>query len=158
MNHIDFLDNFPHLYACRILEGWKKMELQSEWKGKSSPGLAGRLTDMPQFKLRLSEPGTTFIMLRQFGKGADTFTGPLQIVWVAAKLDGYKLQRFSKQTLVKKTKKSNAKALSEQVNFDESVSYPYTYTILAGTPTAGSEGKFEIVVYSKDNHVSLTAF
>jgi len=72
------------------------------------------------------------------------------VVWVVAALDGDKLSKLSKRTVVEYTKITNFKVLGQQVKLDDSYSYPYTFTLLVGSQKAGpeGEGEYEVCVYT----------
>ena len=68
------------------------------------------------------------------------------------------ISRLSKTATIAQAGISNLKLLSSEIEFDNKVSYPYTFTIMCGSKTKGKggEGEFEIRVYSRDPKMELT--
>ena len=67
------------------------------------------------------------------------------------------MAKLNKRNLMMKAGISDLKVLSSAIEFDEKVSYPYTFTIVCGSRYAGQkgEGDFEIKVYSRDQKMKL---
>ena len=71
--------------------------------------------------------------------------------------EGKIAQKLNKRTLITKAGITDAKMLSAEVEFDEKVSYPYSFTIICGSRYEGpkGEGTFELKVYSRDEKMTL---
>ena len=65
--------------------------------------------------------------------------------------------KLNKRNLITKAGISDLKVLSSEIDFDEKVNYPYSFTIICGSRYAGQqgEGEFEIKVYSRDPKMKL---
>jgi len=160
MNSSDFLANFKYLYVCRELTvrmGWRSQSIMSEWKGNSSAGFPGQLRNVPQYKLTLSQPSAAYVALTQTDDSGSSFKGKLFIGWMVSREQGKLMTKIDKTRMISKAGISDLKVLSQEVEFDAKVSYPYSFTIVCGSKDAGpaGEGGFEIKVYSRDPKMTL---
>ena len=160
MANNDFLHNFKYIYLCRELTeraGWFNSQITSSWSGPSSAGFPGKLRQVPQFKLTITHPGPGFISLVQKGDSGSSFKGKNFIGWMIARQQGKIMTKIDKGAIMKKAGISDLKLLSSDVEFDENLSYPYSFTIVCGSKNAGpqGEGEFELKVYSRDKNMKL---
>lgn len=160
MPNRDFLTNFKYVYLCRELTpkaGWFVKEQSASWKGPSAAGFPGRLRSVPQFKLTITAPGPGFISMSQDGGSGSSFKGKNFIGWMAARNEGKIMAKLNKRAIITKAGISDLKVLSQEIDFDEKVVYPYSFTIVCGSKNAGptGEGNFELKVYSRDANMKL---
>lgn len=140
MNNNDFLHNFKYIYATRELTekaGWSMKTIDSKWEGISSAGFPGKLRSVPQFKLTIHKPCSGYISLTQKGDFGSAFKGKNFIGWMATRNQGKIVTKLDKRSMITRAGISNLKLLSSEIEFDEKVSYPYTFTILCGSNKAG---------------------
>jgi hypothetical protein len=148
MNHESFIANFKYLYICRILSeltGWNKLTLQGEWTGMSC-GYPGKpmLVNVPQYKLKIFQPGQYMIELKQTGDsavGTTTFKGKNTIAWMLSDEDGKKMKKLSKRNVVARTPVTDLVVLTNPVIFNKNQSYPKTYTLLCGSAKFAPDGE-----------------
>lgn len=162
MNNSDFLNNFKYIYLCRELNekaGWTCLSKDGEWRDEngSSAGYPGKLRNVPQFKLTLTQPCSAYISMTQKGDSGSSFRGKNFIGWMVARLQGRVMAKLEKRAVMTMSKVSDLKVLSQEIEFDEKVTYPYTFTIVCGSRLAGvkGEGDFELKVYTRDNRMKL---
>lgn len=76
---------------------------------------------------------------------------------MVAREQGRIMSKINKRNLICKAGISNLKLLSSEVEFDEKVSYPYSFTIVCGSRAIGpdGEGDFELKVFSRDSRMTL---
>jgi len=168
MDIFDFTEQYSFLYMCRILTegtGWKKAELSGEWKGKTAEGLpsraypSARLELNPQYSITITKPCDGFILLKQ--KDADpvsksTFKGKNSIFFMLSKNNGKRINKVDKDLIVTRSGNPiNLATVTAECIFDKQVSYPYTFSLIVATSTHGSEGSFEVVIYSNDNKMEV---
>lgn len=112
---------------------------------------------VPQFKLTLSQPCPGYISLTQKGDSGSSFKGKNFTGWMVSRNQGKVLAKLDKRALITKAGISDLKVLSSEIEFDEKVSYPYTFTIVCGSRYAGpqGEGHFELKVYTQDSRMKL---
>ena len=60
------------------------------------------------------------------------------------------MRKVERRNLITKAGVSDLRLLSSEIEFDNKVSYPYSFTIVCGSHKAGpaGEGEFELKVYS----------
>lgn len=95
--------------------------------------------------------------MTQDGGAGSSFKGKNFIGWMAARNDGKILAKLRKRAIITKAGISDLKVLSKDIDFDEKVDYPYSFTIVCGSKSAGpaGEGNFELKVYSRDQNMKL---
>ena len=93
--------------------------------------------------------------MTQKGDSGSSFKGQNFIGWMVARLQGKIMAKLDKRALITKAGISDLKILSQEIEFDEKVSYPYSFTIVCGSRYAGpqGEGEFELKVYARDPRV-----
>jgi len=161
MANSDFLNNFKYIYLCRELNkkaGWTCLSIDSEWKGDSSAGYPGKkMRTIPQFKLTITQPCSAYVSLTQKGNTGSSFKGKNFVGWMVAKLQGKPMAKLDKRAIMAKAGITDLKVLSQEIEFDTKVSYPYVFTILCGSRFAGvkGEGEFELKVYTRDERMRL---
>ena len=160
MCNSDFLTEFKYVYVCRELtekKGWYVKQISSEWKGLSSAGFSAKLRMVPQFKLTIHAPCSGYLSLTQMDDSGSSFKGKNNVGWMVSREQGKLMLKPNKQRLVTFSKVTNLKILSAEIEFDERVSYPYTFTIVCGSNKSGSEGEgnFELKVYTRDPKMKL---
>lgn len=169
MDAYDFVQQYSYLYICRVLSesmGWKRQEVSAEWRGATAEGLpsranpGARLELNPQFALTITKPCDGYILLKQ--KEADalgsTFKGKQQIFFIVQKSKGKPITKIDKElTLTSSGAPTNLMIVSAECDFDKTVSYPYTFTILIANMEHGAkgEGSFDLTVYSTDTAMVL---
>ena len=86
-----------------------------------------------------------------------SFKGKNLVGWMVSREQGRIMAKLSKRNLITKAGISDLKTLSSEIEFDEKVSYPYTFTIICGSLKAGpsGEGNFEFKVYTRDPKMKL---
>jgi hypothetical protein len=74
--------------------------------------------------------------------------------------EGRRIKKIDRIVNVAKSKISDAIVISQQVTFDKTVNYPYTFTMACGSRTPGpeGEGKFILTVFSRDKNFNLKEF
>ena len=72
--------------------------------------------------------------------------------WIVTCNEGKLMSKLTKRTLHTITKVTDLKTISQEVEFDEKVNYPYSFTVICGSRRAGreGEGEFELKVYARD--------
>lgn len=160
MNNSDFLSQFKYVYVCRELtekKGWYMKAIASGWKGSSSAGFPGKLRQVPQFKLTIHAPCSGYISLTQMDDSGSSFKGKNFVGWMVSREQGKVMPKLNKRNLITKAGISDLKILSSEIEFDEKVSYPYSFTIICGSLKAGpaGEGNFELKVYTRDAKMKL---
>lgn len=136
MNNSDFLNNFKYIYICRELTvkaGWHMCSIDSKWFGPSSAGFPGKLRSVPQFKLTVSQPCSAYISMTQKGDSGSSFKGKNFIGWMVSRMNGKLMTKIDKRALITKAGISDLKLLSQEIEFDEKVSYPYSFTVVCGS-------------------------
>lgn len=95
--------------------------------------------------------------MTQKDESGSSFKGKNMIGWMVSREQGKIMSKVSKKNLALKAGISNLKLLSSEITFDEKVSYPYSFTIVCGSKTAGREGEgsFELKVFSRDPKMKL---
>lgn len=60
------------------------------------------------------------------------------------------MAKLEKRALMTKAGISDLKILSQEIDFDDSVSYPYSFTVVCGSRFVGpkGEGEFELKCYA----------
>lgn len=71
--------------------------------------------------------------MKQMAGTGSSFKGKNSIGWMVARLDGKLMLKRDKRILLNKPMLSNQKVISQEIEFDEKVSYPYTFTVVCGT-------------------------
>lgn len=159
----DFTEQFSYIYICRMVKGWKHADAKSEWRGESAEGLPSRrnpkakLEKNPQFGLRVPSPGVAFIKMSQKDQ-ENMFRGKHNIMFMVSRNGGERITRVDKKKLVIMSGPPiNLNTITAEIRFDKSVSYPYTYTLLAANTEQRpeGEGEFELDVFSP-NEIKLT--
>lgn len=116
MNNSDFMNNFKYVYICRELTvkaGWHQCSIEGRWRGPSSAGFPGKLRQVPQFKLTLSQPCSAYISMTQKDSNvASSFKGKNFIGWMVARLQGKLMSKLEKRALMTKAGISDLKILS----------------------------------------------
>ena len=53
---------------------------------------------------------------------------------------------------------SNLNVVTGEIEFDNSVKYPYTFTLMVGSKVAGpgGEGGYDVTVYAQDKDMTVT--
>lgn len=145
MDAFDFLENFPTLYLCRQMsekQGWFKNEVKGEWKGASAAGFPkGLIKNLPQWGIRVTKPCRCFIQLEQPTLAGSTYEGKNKISFMVSKEQGGKIDKVERTKVVGTIPMSGGSGPDSQqmaiiqnlLEFDDSVSYPYTFTVLAGS-------------------------
>lgn len=95
--------------------------------------------------------------MTQKGDSGSSFKGKNFIGWMVARLQGKVMAKLDKRALMTKAGISDLKILSQEIEFDEKVSYPYSFTIVCGSRYAGpkGEGGFELKVYGRDPNIKI---
>jgi len=67
------------------------------------------------------------------------------------------MAKLDKRAIMAKAGITDLKVLSQEIEFDTKVSYPYVFTIVCGSRFAGvkGEGEFELKVYTRDERMRL---
>lgn len=67
------------------------------------------------------------------------------------------MTKVSKRTMMMMHRVTDLKMISSELDFDEKVSYPYSFTITCGSKYPGrkGEGDFELKVYTRDKRMQL---
>ena len=111
--------------------------------------------------MTITKPCDAFILLKQFEKdsaGATTFKGKQSIFFMLCKNDGKRIVKLDIQSLVVRSGNPiNLMSVSNDFQFDTSVSYPYTFSLLVANTNHGppGEGEFEVTVYSTDKAMTV---
>ena len=160
MGNSDFLSEFKYVYVCRELtekKGWFVKAINSSWKGPSSAGFPGKLRMVPQFKLTIHAPCSGYISLTQMDDSGSSFKGKNLVGWMVSREQGKVMLKPNKSHMITKAGITDLKILSAEIEFDEKVSYPYSFTIICGSHKAGpdGEGNFELKVYTRDAKMQL---
>lgn len=160
MSNNNFLNNFKYIYVCRELTaklGWHSASINSSWRGPSSAGFPGKVRNVPQFKITVHTPCPGYIALMQKDDSGSSFKGKNFIGWMLGKCEGKLMTKIDKRQIMCKAGISDLKMLSSAVEFDESLSYPYSFTVVCGSRKPGSEGEgdFELTVYSRDPKIKI---
>ena len=146
---------------CRILDeddGWVQRSVDGEWKGACAEGLPSRknpkarLDFNPQYAVTITKPCDGFISLTQKTK-VNTFKGKNSIFFMVSKLGGKLISKVDKQTLVCKSGNPiNLNIITAECDFDKSVKYPYTFTLMVANTEKGSEGEgaYTVELYATD--------
>lgn len=148
MEVLDFVEQFSYLYICRILgDGWKEIRQLGEWKGLSAEGLPTRnypqakLNLNPQYLITITKPSNGFISLTQMDK-ENLFRGKHYIFFMVSKINGKKIERVDKSTLLCRSGNPiNMNIITSECDFDKSVSYPYSFTMMVANSEHGDAGE-----------------
>ena len=70
---------------------------------------------------------------------------------------GGKITKISRENIVGKGGISNLAVINAMIEFDNTVSYPYNYSILCASAKAGVEGEgtFTLTVFTQDKAMTL---
>lgn len=73
-------------------------------------------------------------------------------MWLIADEDGDAITKINRETIVGKSALVNFNQVTGEIDFSKHFSYPGTFTLMAGSRTAGPEGEgtFDITVYAQD--------
>lgn len=76
---------------------------------------------------------------------------------MVARMQGKIMAKLDKRSLMTKAGISDLKILSQEIEFDEKVSYPYSFTVVCGSryPGEKGEGEFELKVYARDPRIKI---
>ena len=164
----DFIQQYSYLYICRTFNDrqWQKASLQGQWKGASAEGLPNSTTNKqakfqlnPHYGVTVTKPCDSFILLKQFDKDASsTFKGKQAIFFMLCKNNGKRVVKLDMDSLlVRSGNPINMMSVSNDFQFDTSVSYPYTFSLLVANTNHGpaGEGQFEVTVYSSDKAMTV---
>lgn len=132
MSSSDLLQNFKYFYTCRVLtekEGWFK------FSQKCNLVKSTNWVKVPQFKLKIMGPGTSFIQLRQLGNFETTFKGNNKYGFKVSDEHGEKMKVFLNKRANVYTSKIAAYDMTkgQEVYFDKSHSYPKVFTLTVFT-------------------------
>ena len=135
---------------------WKSVELQGKWEGESAAGLPSRanpkckLENNPHFSVRVGKPCSLFILVTQ-AEALDTFKGKLPIMFLLLKNKGKRLVKLKRDLIVGQSgNPTNLKTITAEIPLDNSLSYPYTFSLMVASAVAGERGEsaFTVKVYS----------
>jgi hypothetical protein len=118
----------------------------------------------PHYGVTITKPCDGFILLKQkeedeTGGSSSTFKGKQSIFFMLTKNSGKRVMKVDTDSiLVRSGNPTNLMSVSNDFEFDTSVSYPYTFTLLIANAEHGAagEGNFEVTVYSTDANMSVT--
>jgi hypothetical protein len=86
------------------------------------------------------------------------FKGKHNIFFMVSKVDGEKIKKVDKATMVCRSGAPiNLNIVTQECDFDRTVSYPYTFTILVANTKHGEEGtgEFSLGVYATDPKITM---
>ena len=86
------------------------------------------------------------------------FKGKHAIFFMVAKNNGKRITKVDKNTMVCKSGNPvNLNIVTAECDFDKSVSYPYTFTLMIANAENGAEGEgeFEIALYATDPNIKV---
>lgn len=90
-----------------------------------------------------------------------TFKGKHSIFFMVCKNDSKPIKKLDKDTIVCRSGNPiNLVTVTSECQFDTSVSYPYTFSLLVANAAHGPEGEgsFEVKVYSTDMGMKVAPF
>lgn len=113
--------------------------------------------------MTINKPCDSFISLRQRDPSPDgsTFKGKQSIFFMICKNDGKLIKKLDKETIVCRSGNPiNLVEITAECQFDNNISYPYTFSLLVANAAHGPEGEgsFEVKVYSTDMAMKVTKF
>jgi len=168
----DFVEQYSYLYICRLMNeqmGWYKRTFNGEWSGASAEGLpnkknpSAKLQLNPHYGVTITKPCDGFILLKQkeedtSGGAGSTFKGKQSIFFMLTKNSGKRIMKVDTDSIVVRSGNPiNLMSVSNDFEFDNTVSYPYTFTLLVANTEHGpaGEGTFELTVYSTDPKMTV---
>jgi hypothetical protein len=148
--------------------GWKKAQLDGEWRGITAEGLPSRsnpsakLELNPQYEILITKPCDAFVMLQQ--KEPDpvsnsTFKGKNNIFFMVSMNNGKRVVKLDKDSILARSgNPTNLATITSEADFDSSLTYPQRFTLLVATTAKGKEGEgtFEVKVFSTDPNMKVT--
>jgi hypothetical protein len=86
-----------------------------------------------------------------------TWEGKNKIAFMVSREQGGKITKISRENIVGKGGISNLAVINAMIEFDNTVSYPYNYSILCASAKAGVEGEgtFTLTVFAQDKAMTL---
>jgi len=152
MNSTDLLHNFKYFYTCRVLSqknGWFKSEQRGNLVNSGNKDI------LPQYKLKITEPGTAFIQIRQLGENASTYKGNNYFMFICSDEKGGKMKKILRRNVIGNSKMSNALVKGDELFFNKGHTYPKVFTITIMTKSdedlvVTEQPDFEIAAYTKE--------
>ncbi len=94
--------------------------------------------------------------MTQFDK-INMFKGKNNIFFMVYKNNGERISKQNSKMQISRAGPINLNTITEECDFDKSVKYPYTFTILIANMNHGKEGEgeFELAVYARDPNVTV---
>lgn len=100
----------------------------------------------------MTKPCSCFIQLEQPTIEGSTWEGKNKIAFCVSKEQGGRIEKITRENVLGKAGISNLAIINAMIEFDSSVKYPYTFTVIAASAKAGPEGEgtFELTVFTQD--------
>lgn len=145
----DYVTEFDSIYICRDFSDtsvWKTVEVIDEWAGQYTEGLpnkskpSAKLEKCPQYGLTITKPGKGVAVLRLKEK-EDRNRAIHHGYFHMQATDGELIRAPSKAKQLGTMGPRNSVVQSLELDFSQSLSYPYKFSFVVSNMKHGDEGK-----------------